>query len=58
MVVTAYLMYKNKWTRDEALEFVRSRRPIVHPNRAFMQLLLEWQDSQNKTEVPRIDRKE
>jgi len=45
MVVTAYLMYKNGWTRDEALEFVRSKRPMVNPNHAFMQLLLEWEIS-------------
>lgn len=43
MVVTAYLMYKNGWTRDETLQFVRSKRPMVNPNRAFMQLLLEWE---------------
>jgi len=43
MVVTAYLMRKHKWKRDEALEFVRSKRPIVHPNPAFMELLLEWE---------------
>jgi hypothetical protein len=43
MVVTAYLMFKNNWTRDEALAFVRSKRPIVRPNRAFMERLLEWE---------------
>jgi len=43
MVVTAYLMQKHHWTRDRALEFVRSKRPIVQPNPAFMDLLLEWE---------------
>ncbi len=33
------------WTRDQALEFLRSRRPGVRPNPAFMELLLEWERS-------------
>jgi Dual specificity phosphatase, catalytic domain len=43
MVVTAYEMAKNHWTRDEALAFVRSKRPLVRPNPAFMERLLEWE---------------
>src|SRR5437762_7166748 len=43
MVVVAYLMFKNKWTRDEALAFVRTRRDVVRPNSAFMERLLEWE---------------
>jgi len=43
MVVTAYLMFKHGWTRDQALEFVRSKRPSAKPNGAFMELLLEWE---------------
>src|SRR5438128_7072691 len=43
MVMTAYLMAKNHWTRDQALEIVRSKRPEVRPNPAFMELLLEWE---------------
>jgi len=43
MVVTAYVMSKNHWTRDRALEFVRSKRPETRPNPAFMQRLLEWE---------------
>ena len=43
MVVVAYLMFKNKWTRDEALTFVRTKRDVVRPNPAFMELLLEWE---------------
>lgn len=44
MVVVAYEMSKNHWTRDQALEFVRSKRPITRPNPAFMRLLLEWEE--------------
>jgi Dual specificity phosphatase, catalytic domain len=43
MVTVAYEMAKNNWTRDEALAFVRTQRPQVRPNPAFMQLLLEWE---------------
>jgi protein-tyrosine phosphatase len=43
MVITAYFMYKNGWTRDEALAFVKSKRPPTRPNPAFMELLLEWE---------------
>jgi hypothetical protein len=45
MVTVAYLMSRNGWSRDESLQFVRSRREIVNPNPAFMVLLLEWQQS-------------
>jgi protein-tyrosine phosphatase len=45
MVVVAYLMARNDWSRDEALTFVRSRRDIVRPNPAFMRLLQEWEQS-------------
>jgi hypothetical protein len=43
LVVTAYLMRKNRWTRDEALAFVRAHRPQARPNPAFMELLSEWE---------------
>jgi hypothetical protein len=43
MVVVAYEMKKHGWSRDEALAFVRSRRPITNPNPAFLELLLEWE---------------
>jgi hypothetical protein len=43
MVMTAYLMFKNDWTRDQALEFVRSMRQITRPNPAFMERLSEWE---------------
>jgi Dual specificity phosphatase, catalytic domain len=43
LVVLAYEMFKNGWTRDEALAFVKTKRGIVRPNRAFMERLLEWE---------------
>ena len=43
MVVVAYLMARHGWTRDEALEKVREKRPIVRPHPAFMRLLSEWE---------------
>jgi hypothetical protein len=45
MVLTAYLMRREKWSRDQALEYIRQKRPGVRPNPAFMQLLLEWERS-------------
>jgi hypothetical protein len=43
MVVVAYEMYKHRWSRDQALEFVRSKREMARPNPAFMERLLEWE---------------
>jgi len=43
MVTTAYLMFKNDWSRDHALEFLLTKR-FVNPNPAFMKLLLEWEN--------------
>jgi dual specificity phosphatase 12 len=43
LVVTAYLMWKNRWGREEALRSVRTRRPEARPNPAFMERLLEWE---------------
>lgn len=45
MVVAAYLMYRESWSRDQTLEFLRSHRPVVRPNPVFMQLLFEWEQS-------------
>lgn len=42
MVVAAYLMFKHNWTVGQALEFIRTKRPIVRPNPAFMPLLEQW----------------
>jgi hypothetical protein len=43
MLVTAYCMFEHGWTRDKALDFVRSKRPVTRPNPAFMELLTQWQ---------------
>jgi protein-tyrosine phosphatase len=51
MVVTAYLMERDGISRDDALAFLRTRRPSVRPNPAFMRLLLEWQDALKKPAV-------
>jgi len=42
-VVTAYLMYEHGWNRDEALAYVRRKRPVVQPNPTLMRLLGEWE---------------
>lgn len=47
MVVAAYYVAKNHWSRDQALEFIRNRRLGVRPNPAFMKLLTEWEESIN-----------
>jgi hypothetical protein len=43
LVVVAYLMFQHGWTRDKELAYVRSKRPVTHPNPAFLDLLLEWE---------------
>ena len=50
MVTTAYLMARDGCSRDEALARVRAKRPSINPNPAFMQLLLEWQETLKKGE--------
>jgi Dual specificity phosphatase, catalytic domain len=45
MVMAAFFMRREKWSLDQSLEFLRSRRPGVRPNPAFMRLLLEWEQS-------------
>jgi protein-tyrosine phosphatase len=43
MVVAAYLMWERGLTRDEALRFLREKRPEVRPNPAFLDRLAEWE---------------
>jgi protein-tyrosine phosphatase len=43
MVVTAYLMFKHHWNREQALKFVQSKRPQVQPNPQLMRLLADWE---------------
>ena len=44
MVIVAYLMHEHHWGRDEALEYARTKRPLVRPNPAFMDRLEEWEN--------------
>jgi hypothetical protein len=43
MVAAAYLMWRNRWPRDQALAFLRTTRPRASPNPAFMDLLHDWE---------------
>ena len=43
-VVIAYLMYKNKWTIQEAIAFVKSKRRIIKPNSGFICQLYNLQE--------------
>jgi len=45
MVVTAYEMFKSQRGVDDALAFVRSKRPVTQPNPAFLQRLGEWEQT-------------
>ena len=56
MVATAYLMHEHNWTRDEALAFVRSKRPSVWPNPGFMPLLTEWEQALKEPARQKADR--
>lgn len=51
-VLAAYYMRKNGWTRDEAIAFLREKRPQVRPNPAFMERLLEWEEHLAKIASP------
>ncbi|KAK8684973.1 hypothetical protein V6N13_040985 [Hibiscus sabdariffa] len=44
-VVVAYLMKKNGMSLSEALEHVRSKRPLAAPNPGFIQQLREFEKS-------------
>jgi hypothetical protein len=43
LVLAAYLMEKHDWTRDQALAFIRSKRPRVQPSPGLLELLAEWE---------------
>jgi protein-tyrosine phosphatase len=42
-VLVSYLMQAEKKKRDEVLQKVKEKRPIVQPNEGFMKQLLEWE---------------
>lgn len=44
-IVTSYLMYRNGWSVDQALKFLRQQRPSVEPNIGFLNALRMFQDS-------------
>jgi protein-tyrosine phosphatase len=41
--LTAYLMREHRWSREQALAFVRSKRPHVQPNPELIRLLDDWE---------------
>ena len=47
-VTAAYLMYRYDWSRDRALAYLRSQRPITRPNPAFVDRLLDWERELNR----------
>jgi len=46
--VTAYLMREHSWSRDEALAYVRSKRPQIQPNPEMLRLLQAWERRSNQ----------
>jgi protein-tyrosine phosphatase len=38
-MMAAYLMWKHQWTRDQALEYIRTSRSIIRPNDGFLEQL-------------------
>lgn len=45
MVVAAYLMRREKWPRERAIEYLRSKRAGVRVNPVFWELLGEWEET-------------
>ena len=45
LVSAAYFMWRDHLTREQALGFLRERRPIVNPNPGFRELLGEWEEN-------------
>eukprot|EP01059_Diplonema_ambulator_P010463 TRINITY_DN204_c1_g3_i3.p1 TRINITY_DN204_c1_g3~~TRINITY_DN204_c1_g3_i3.p1 ORF type:complete len:559 (+),score=80.91 TRINITY_DN204_c1_g3_i3:43-1719(+) len=44
-MVISYLMKHRRMKRDTAIDFVKERRPMINPNRGFMDLLLRYEES-------------
>eukprot|EP01129_Flabellula_baltica_P014712 TRINITY_DN7129_c0_g1_i1.p1 TRINITY_DN7129_c0_g1~~TRINITY_DN7129_c0_g1_i1.p1 ORF type:complete len:340 (-),score=49.33 TRINITY_DN7129_c0_g1_i1:80-1048(-) len=42
-IIIAYLMQHNQWTLEEALNYTKSKRPIIHPNIGFKNQLVQFQ---------------
>ena len=49
----AYLMRENGWSREQALAFLRSKRPQVQPDPELVRLLDEWERSPARPRQPR-----
>jgi protein-tyrosine phosphatase len=47
-IVIAYLMYKNKMNLQDALTFVRQKRPIINPNYGFVCQLYNLEEELHK----------
>jgi hypothetical protein len=43
MVIVAYYMFKKRWSVEQALAFVRTKRAIIRPNPVFKKVLSEWE---------------
>lgn len=41
-IVCAYLMYKNNWSHEQALNYIREKRYRAKPNVSFLQQLEEY----------------
>jgi hypothetical protein len=54
LVAAAYFMWRNHWPRDRALAFLRTTRPIVNPNPAFMDLLSVWEHDLADQSAPAV----
>jgi hypothetical protein len=48
MVITAYYMWREKWSVEKALAVIRTKRQAVNPNQAFMGLLSRWEREMGK----------
>ncbi len=42
-VVAAYLMKTNKWTANEALAYIQSKRTVINPNPGFLKQLKKYE---------------
>jgi protein-tyrosine phosphatase len=47
-VVIAYWMWRDHLSRDTTLDLVQRKRPRVHPNQAYIQLLAQWETALQK----------
>jgi predicted protein tyrosine phosphatase len=50
-----YLRVRNQWTLKDALEYVTQQRPEVHPNKSFMEQLIQQEALANPEQRTSID---